>query len=982
MVLLAGTALATVPLGTASAVGPPAGQFTVSVEPPRLATGSTTSVVFSVTDLGPAKLGSVRIALPTNFTLVSLDSAVSGTTSWVLSSAACTSKVPPCTGNGTYVEADPPPNGADTRLDPGSSLAISLHVKAPSTPGTATWSTAGTNGRAFSGSSMVLSGASPSTVVFASSPTTLALSGLPTGAVTAGRSFNVTVTATDGFGNTVTGYQGTVHFALSPPGSTAPATPTGTVLPADYTFTSGDAGRHTFAVTLSVAPSQAFYVYDTVTTSISGTRTMSVVPAAAASLGLSAAGPATAGSPFSATVTATDAYGNLATGYTGTVTFSTNDQGTGTALPATYTFVNGDAGSHAFQVTLTQAGSRTLGVTDGTLSGSTPVQVGAAAAQSLTLTGPSANVPAGQSFSVTVSALDQFQNVVPDFAGTVHFATAATGATVPSDYTFTAGDAGSHTFTGVAFTVAGSPQLTVTDTPDGLQPGTTTVNVDPGAATQITAAGPSTVTAGSSFGVTFTARDGYGNQATSYTGAASFTCTGTGSGSCPAGQTFVGGQLTVNATLTVAGAGSVQATSGALTPGTLAVTVGAGAASQLVVTAGSQVNVAAGQPFSITVAATDGFGNVVTGFPATSVTATSGPGVPPFPLTTTTSGGVASFTGVTVTSAGAYAIGFAAGNLSQTGSALNVVAAPAAQIVVTSVLDEQTNPHLDHPVVTKPFDTALQFLDGFGNPAPVGPGVTFTLSKTSGTGTLGGTLTVQGNGSSTATIAGSTYSAIENQVGLRVSASGATIPAKDFTVDVVGQSATAIATPGVALPTLNSVDPLTGQLCSLTTTNPTCSKLNLPRGGNGAIFLFQGSCVNDSDVGTVTCKTNGSTKAQLVHGEGNLDGTNGQPLYDRTHPAQLIVLCLKTLCTHPDGDAYGGYTNNLHELQEDVAANPLVVTVELPVQITADATICRTAGVIDSTKAFCIDPAKSGRDSKGNYIQVVNFFDDVLGHNR
>ncbi len=54
----------------------------------------------------------------------------------------------------------------------------------------------------------------------------------------AGVPFSVTVTAQDQFGNTVTGYTGTVHFRSADP---HPA-----MLPADYTFTAADMGVHTF----------------------------------------------------------------------------------------------------------------------------------------------------------------------------------------------------------------------------------------------------------------------------------------------------------------------------------------------------------------------------------------------------------------------------------------------------------------------------------------------------------------------------------------------------------------------------------------------------------------------------------------------------------------------------------------------------------------------------------------------------------------
>ena len=62
---------------------------------------------------------------------------------------------------------------------------------------------------------------------------------------TAGTAHNVTVTAEDASGNTTTAYTGTVHFTSSDGQA---------VLPANYTFTAGDAGTHTFAgVTLKTA---------------------------------------------------------------------------------------------------------------------------------------------------------------------------------------------------------------------------------------------------------------------------------------------------------------------------------------------------------------------------------------------------------------------------------------------------------------------------------------------------------------------------------------------------------------------------------------------------------------------------------------------------------------------------------------------------------------------------------------------------------
>ena len=97
----------------------------------------------------------------------------------------------------------------------------------------------------------------------------------------------------------------------------------------------------------------------------------------------------TAGAPFEVTVTALDAYGHVAAGYTGTVTFATSDPDPGVVLPADYTFTAADGGVHTFtdtglgETTLVTPGDQTLTVTDtadNTLIGSTSVTVSGPAA--------------------------------------------------------------------------------------------------------------------------------------------------------------------------------------------------------------------------------------------------------------------------------------------------------------------------------------------------------------------------------------------------------------------------------------------------------------------------------------------------------------------------------------------------------------------------------------------------------------------------
>jgi hypothetical protein len=66
------------------------------------------------------------------------------------------------------------------------------------------------------------------------------------------------------------------------------------------------------------------------------------------------------------TVTAYDAYGNVATGYTGTVHFTSSDHNPNAHLPADYTFTAADAGTHTFSgsVSLHSHGQQSITVTD------------------------------------------------------------------------------------------------------------------------------------------------------------------------------------------------------------------------------------------------------------------------------------------------------------------------------------------------------------------------------------------------------------------------------------------------------------------------------------------------------------------------------------------------------------------------------------------------------------------------------------------
>ena len=80
---------------------------------------------------------------------------------------------------------------------------------------------------------------------------------------------------------------------------------------------------------------------------------------------------------------------------------------------------------------------------------------------------------AGASGSVAVTADDAYGNVATGYRGTVKFTSSDTKAGLPGNYTFTAANAGTNTFTnGVTLNTAGTQSITATDTATGTITGT------------------------------------------------------------------------------------------------------------------------------------------------------------------------------------------------------------------------------------------------------------------------------------------------------------------------------------------------------------------------------------------------------------------------------------------------------------------------------------------------------------------------------
>jgi len=351
-------------------------------------------------------------------------------------------------------------------------------------------------------------------------------------AATSGSAFAVTVVAENVKGNPVTQYNGTIHFSSSDTSST------GVKLPPDSTLTNG---QGSFTVTFSQVGSVTLTVSDAAN-SLSTTVSVTV-QAAPAILTLAPVGSptATAGAPFSFTVTAQDQLGNTVTSYAGVVHFTSSDTAAGVALPPDSSLTNGQG---TFTATLVRAGSQTLTASDNVSSrpGSMTETVTAAPASHLGLVTTSKSAAtAGTSFAFAVTALDPFGNTDTSYAGTVHFTSSDTssGVALPPDSPLTGG---SGTFS-ATLDRAGAQTITGSDKASASIAGTATVQVIAAGAVTVTLVAPKSVVANQPFNVGVTLDDQFGNVATGYRGTLHFTTSDLVAqqlGKMPADYTFTG----------------------------------------------------------------------------------------------------------------------------------------------------------------------------------------------------------------------------------------------------------------------------------------------------------------------------------------------------------------------------------------------------------------------------------------------------------
>jgi hypothetical protein len=340
----------------------------------------------------------------------------------------------------------------------------------------------------------------------------LAVTAQPPGSVTAGAAFGLTVTAEDKSGNVLTSFNGTVTVELD--NNSGGATLGGTL---SVTAQSGVASFSD----LTLDKAATGYTLLVSATGLAGATTaaINVTPAAASQLVVSSQPPSSVlvGSGFGLVVTAEDPFDNVDTNFGGSVAVALlNNPGSAT-LGGTPS-VTAEKGVATFSgLTLNEPGiGYTLSVSSSGLSAATTNPFNVTVPQLVVTAQPPASVIPGSGFGLTVTAEDSSGNMDSSFNGTVAVALTNNpgGATLGGTLSVTAIN-GVATFSGLTLNKLGVG-YTLTVSSSSLSAATTNPFNVTLPQLVVTAQPPTSVLAGSGFGLTVTAEDSSGNVDTSF----------------------------------------------------------------------------------------------------------------------------------------------------------------------------------------------------------------------------------------------------------------------------------------------------------------------------------------------------------------------------------------------------------------------------------------------------------------------------------
>ena len=463
----------------------------------------------------------------------------------------------------------------------------------------------------------------------------------------------ITLTAQDFYNNTVTSFVSTVTYS-----GTAGITGT------SATFTAGVLSG--LSLTPTVAGTGMTFIVTGATKT--GTSTFNVNPGALDHFAISTiTSPQTAGTPITGiTLTAQDVNNNTVTSFISTVSYSGTAGITGTSATFTAGVLTG------VSVTPTVSGtSLTFVVTGSAMIGTATIAtINPGALDHFAISTITSPQTAGTAINgITLTAQDFNNNTVPGFVSTVTYS--GTAGITGTSTAFTTG-----VLSGVSVTptVAGASMTFIVT--GSTKTGTSTFNVNPGAATQIAinAGNGQSATAGTAVAIlpSVIVKDVYNNPVS---GVAVTFAVASGGGSATGlnATTNASGIATVGSwTLgTTAGANSLTATSAGLTgsPRTFTATGTAGAATQIAINAGNGQTATAGSTVAVhpSVVVKDVNNNVVSGVAVTFAVATGGGSGTGLNATTNASG---------IATVGSWTLGTTAGANSLTATSAGLTGSP------------------------------------------------------------------------------------------------------------------------------------------------------------------------------------------------------------------------------------------------------------------------------------------------------------------
>ncbi|HLH08284.1 MAG TPA: PKD domain-containing protein, partial [Terriglobales bacterium] len=377
------------------------------------------------------------------------------------------------------------------------------------------------------------------------------------------------------------------------------------------------------------------------------------------------------------------------------------------------------------------------------------ITVNPAAANRLLVSGFPSPIGAGVAGTFTVTAVDGNGNVVTNYTGTIQFTSSDAQALLPSSYTFTSADQGTHNFQATLRTV-GTQSLTATDAVSSITGSQLNISVTAGTANKLvfTTQPPASSASGAAFTTVVSVEDAGGNVVTGASNPITIAI-----GTNPSSGTL-SGTLTVNAvngvatfsglSIDKAGSGYTLAASASGLSGAVsnAFNITAGTANKLVFTTQPPASSASGAAFTTVVSVEDAGGNVVTGAsnPITIAIGTNpSSGTLSGTLTVNAVNGVASFTNVSINKMGTgyTLVASTTGLASATSNAFNIVSGSPAQLVFT-VQPSGTIAGFD--LLPSPQVTVQ---DAFGNTVTTASiAITLAIGTNPAGGSLGGTVTV------------------------------------------------------------------------------------------------------------------------------------------------------------------------------------------------------------------------------------------------